>query len=132
MEQLFVDTSAWFAHVNRSDPDHAAVRDVLRRFGGRLVTSNFVFDETITLIAMRSGHTAAGKVGATLLDARVVDLIRITAADERQAWKLFLDRPDKTYSYTDCTSFVLMRRLGIGSAAALDEDFAREGLRAVP
>ena len=91
-----------------------------------------MFDETITLIAMRSGHTAAAKVGATLLDARVVDLIRITAADERQAWKLFLDRPDKTYSYTDCTSFVLMRRLGIGSAAALDEDFAREGFRAVP
>lgn len=132
MERLFVDTSAWFAHVNRSDPDHAAVRDTLRRFDGRLVTSNFVFDEIVTLLAARSGHAAAATVGGLLLDPRVVDLLRITSADERESWRLFLDRPDKGYSYTDCTSFVTMRRLGIESAAALDDDFAREGFRVVP
>jgi len=67
------------------------------------------------------------QAGATLLDTDVVDLVRVTSSDERAAWELFLQRPDKTYSYTDCTSFVLMRRLGIAQAAAFDADFEREG-----
>jgi hypothetical protein len=132
MERLFVDTSAWFAHVNRSDPDHASVRDVLRRFEGRLVTTNFVFDEIVTLIAARSGHAPAATVGRLLLDGKVADLVRVTATDEREAWTLFVDRPDKSYSYTDCTSFTVMRRLGVHRAATLDEDFAREGFDTVP
>lgn len=56
-----------------------------------------------------------------------MDLIRLTGGDDAEAWRLFLDRPDKGYSYTDCTSFVLMRRLGIGEALTLDEHFVQEG-----
>jgi predicted nucleic acid-binding protein len=49
MERAFVDTSAWFAYANRLDPDHTRIHTVLPTFQGRLVTSNFVFDETVTL-----------------------------------------------------------------------------------
>jgi uncharacterized protein len=49
MERLFVHTSAWFAYANRKDPDHADVRKVFQGFEGRLATSNFIFDETISL-----------------------------------------------------------------------------------
>lgn len=66
------------------------------------------------------------------LDSDEVELLRVTADDERSAWQLFLGRPDKKYSFTDCTSFVVMRRLGITTAAALDDDFVREGFRIVP
>ena len=47
-------------------------------------------------------------------------------------WRLFLARRDKEYSFTDCTSFVLMRRLGLDAALALDADFAQEGFRTFP
>jgi predicted nucleic acid-binding protein len=127
MDRLFVDTSAWFAYTNRRDRDHRPVRRALDGFDGRLVTTSYVFDETVTLCAARLGHSVAAKVGATLLDPDVVDLIRVTAGDERAAWELFLERPDKEYSFTDCTSFVVMRRLGLEQAAAIDDDFAREG-----
>ena len=53
-------------------------------------------------------------------------MIRLTPEDEQSAWALWLARPDKTYSYTDCTSFVLMRRLGVQRAIAIDADFQRE------
>ena len=56
----------------------------------------------------------------------------MTAADELAAWKLFLDRPDKRYSFTDCTSFALMRRLGIEVALALDDHFRQEGFEVLP
>ena len=130
MERLFVDTSAWFAFVNASDPDHAPVSAVLREHEGRLVTSNFVFDETVTLCRYRLGHELAARTGAVLRDE--IEVVRVTADDERTAWSLFLERDDKRYSFTDCASFVVMRRLGLTVAVAVDDDFRQEGLRTLP
>lgn len=129
---LFVDTSAWFALVNRRDPDHRAARKALESFRGRLVTSNFVFDETVTLCLHRLGRDSAVRVGEALRGGKTVDFVRATARDEASAWELFRRRDDKDYSFTDCVSFVLMRRLGIDHAAALDDDFRREGFAVLP
>ncbi|MBI4445974.1 MAG: PIN domain-containing protein [Acidobacteria bacterium] len=132
MERLFVDTSAWFAYANRRDPDHFAVRMVFREFEGRLCSSNFIFAETISLCLYRLGHEVAQKVGSVLLDVGTVDLIRITPEDEQAAWALFCRRADQSYSFTDCTSFELMRRLRILAALALDDDFRTEGFQVLP
>ena len=132
MQRIFVDTSAWFAYVNRADREHEVVKEVLSSFHGRLVTSNFVFDETVTFCANRLGHRAATLIGEHLFTAKTIDLVRVTADDEIAAWNLFKVRADKLYSLTDCTSFVLMRRLRLTTALALDEDFAREGFEVLP
>jgi predicted nucleic acid-binding protein len=129
---VFVDTSAWFAFANRGDPEYRAVRTAMGSLDGLLVTSNFVFDEIVTLCLYRLGHEAAMRVGQSLLDASAVDLIRATPADERHAWELFRRRVDEEFSFTDCVSFVMMRRLGIERAVALDDDFRREGFEVVP
>ena len=76
MDRLFVDTSAWFASVNRADPDHERVANALRGFRGRLLTSNFIFDETVTLCFYRLGHEAAISIGETLRQSAHVELIR--------------------------------------------------------
>ena len=132
MKRYFVDTGAWFAYVNRRDPDHRAVKEALADVDGRLVTSNFVFDETVTLCRYRLDHRVAVEVGNTLLDAKVVDLVRVTPDDERAAWDLFSARSDQEYSFTDCSSFVLMRRLGLDTAIVVDADFAAEGFITLP
>lgn len=132
MERVFVDTSAWFAYANRADRDHEVIKATLSSFDGRLVTSNFVFDETVTCCAYRLGRQAAMLVGDHLLTSGSIDLVRITPEDERAAWALFKQRPDKQYSLTDCTSFILMRRLRLTTALALDEDFAQEGFMVRP
>jgi hypothetical protein len=129
---LFVDTSAWFAYVNRGDRHHEAVRELLDRHAGRLVTSNYVFDESVTLCRRRLGHAAATRLGEALLDLSLVDLVRVSHADEATAWRLFCQRPDREYSFTDCLSFTLMRRLRLTRAAALDDDFAAEGFTVAP
>jgi predicted nucleic acid-binding protein len=54
------------------------------------------------------------------------------ATEELQAWALFLDRPDKTYTLTDCLSLVMMRRLKIDTAVATDEHSRQEGFATVP
>jgi len=132
MQRLFVDTSAWFAFANSGDPDHETVAGLLAAFKGRLVTSNFVFDETVTLCLYRLGHDAAGRVGQVLRDGDRVDIVRVAPEDEAGAWQLFQERRDKQYSFTDCTSFALMQRLDLKTAAALDDDFAGEGFEQLP
>src|SRR5688572_1389292 len=81
----------------------------------------------LTLCRYRLDYDVATQVGETLLAPGVVDLIQVTPEDERAAWTLFKERPDKHYSFTDCTSFALMRRLRLTDALALDDDFGREG-----
>jgi len=132
VQRLFVDTSAWFAFANRKDPHHGDVGDTLRRYPGRLVASNFILDETVSLCLYRLGHTAARAAGTVLMDPDIVSLVRLTPADEQAAWILFCHRSDHQYSFTDCTSFVLMRRLKLATALALDDDFRSEGFEVVP
>lgn len=131
-ERVFVDTGAWFAYVNAGDPDHGRVRGILEQYSGRLVTSTYVFDETITLTLARLGHQTAVAVGRTLLNPTVVGRIAVTPVDEKAAWSLFEKRLDKSYSFTDCTSFILMRRQRIGTAVTLDVHFSQEGFAVLP
>jgi predicted nucleic acid-binding protein len=48
----------------------------------------------------------------------------VTAADLEAAWAIGLLFPDQDFPITDRTSFAVMQRLGIGRAAAFDDDFA--------
>ncbi len=130
--RFFVDTSAWFALINARDRDHATVAETVRGVDGRLVTSNYVFDEIVTLCRTRLGHDVATQVGFALLDIDTTDLIRISADDERNAWRRFMAREDQVYSFTDCTSFALIDRLRVGQVIALDDDFRREGYVTLP
>jgi uncharacterized protein len=131
MPFVFVDTSAWLAGINRKDGRQKTVDTALRAPGVRLLTSSDVFDETITLARKRHGHEVAVAVGE-FLRSDEVELMPVDEEDRAAAWELFKSRPDKAYSLTDCTSFVLMRRLGIQDAIALDDDFRQEGFRVKP
>jgi uncharacterized protein len=132
MERIFVDTGAWYALIDRKDPDHHAVLSALQGYRNRLVTSNFVFDETITLLRYRLGWHFARQFGEQLLDGKLAQLARISAADERNAWAIFTRYDDKSFSFTDCTSFAVMQRLQLDRAIAIDSDFRAYGLHCLP
>lgn len=44
---IFVDTSAWYASVVQSDPNHRAAADWWTRNQEPLLTTNYVLDETV-------------------------------------------------------------------------------------
>lgn len=131
MNKIFVDSGAWYAYMDQNDSDHAHVLTFLKDFTGELITSNYVFDETITLAQSHLGHNKATQIGRIIREARDISIVWVTPADEELAWQLFLKRRDKTYSLTDCTSFVLMRRLKIGHCLSTDEHFRQEGFSVV-
>ena len=62
MKSVFVDTAGWMTLADSADPDHERAktyRDHWLRSGGRLVSTDFVLDETLTLLRVRLGLDAA-------------------------------------------------------------------------
>lgn len=125
MSRIFVDTSAWCALFNTADPDQPAVTAVYTESGHEWFTSNFVVDELLTLLDSRVNHGAAVRAGRMLRAGTSARVASVLVEDENHAWGVFERLP--ALSFTDCTSFVLMRRLGIRVALTLDEDFRRCG-----
>jgi hypothetical protein len=123
---VFVDTSAWFALAYEGDPYHIAAQSFIAP-SSRLVTTNFVIDETITLTLVRLGYWPARALGEKLWSEQYARLIHVTKADQRAAWELFKAYDDKVFSFTDCTSFAVMERLGLEYAFAFDADFEQTG-----
>lgn len=128
----FVDTSAWYAFLDASHPSHAAVCAAFEEHAAALTTTDYILDELVTLVRHRAGHGAALRAGTLLLDPGALRLEHIQPADASAAWELFSRRPDKEYSFTDCTSFVVMRRLGLTRALTLDADFRQESFEVLP
>ena len=132
MKRAFVDTGAWYSLLDKNDPDHVHVTETFRAYRGRLVTSNFVFDEAVTLARYRLGWGVAQTFGSQLREQRIARLERVTPKDEAAAWSIFERYRDKRFSFTDCTSFVLIDRLALPVCLAIDSDFRSFGLQCVP
>lgn len=124
---FFADTSAFFAAYNRQDQHYREAVEFLRQ-RPRLITTNFVVDETITLIRVRASHRLAVELGEDLWQERLAHLCPVTYSDQRTAWQLFKKFDDKRFSFTDCTSFAVMLRLGVLRAFTFDDDFVQTGL----
>lgn len=56
----------------------------------------------------------------------------ISQEDEEAAWQYFLKYADQAFSFTDCTSFAMMTRLGIKEAACFDSHFDTAGFIRLP
>jgi predicted nucleic acid-binding protein len=59
--------------------------------------------------------------------AKTVQILHITEEIEEHAWKLFKQYSDKDFSFTDCTSFVVMRQLGLSEVFTNDHHFEQMG-----
>lgn len=132
---IFVDTWGWYALGNARDPAHAAVRDLyqdLQSQGQRPLTTDYVLDELITLLFRRVPALQAEKFLEGLLESIVVGFVRlerITPQRFRQAWDLRLKyRDHPRLSFTDCTSFVVMRDLAVDEALTDDSHFLKVNL----
>ncbi len=124
---IFVDTSVWFAANVAEDPNHAIARRLLVENRQPLVTTDYIVDEVITLLTVRGHRSIALHVGAQLWSSQITALHWATPEDVQAAWEVFVRYDDKRWSFTDCVSFAVMKRLGIDSAFAIDEHFSQFG-----
>jgi predicted nucleic acid-binding protein len=126
----FVDTSGFFALLARQDPAHARARDWLAqaRFNQRRsVTTDYVLDETATLLRARGRADLFLPFFDFVSPSQALQIEWISSARFDETRKLFLRHHDHDYSFTDCASFVVMRRLGLSEALTADKHFREAG-----
>jgi len=135
MKRLFVDTAGWMAMADANDPLHESSRSARDRWmekEGALTVSNYVLDETLTLIRMRLGLAAAKRWWDQVADSPRCNIEWITPVRAEKAIRWFFRWNDQAFSFTDFTSFVLMKELGIEKSLTADRHFTTAGFDILP
>ena len=132
IHKLFVDTS-WFKAIADPADDFSEIAsdqfEVLMKNETLLITTNYVLDEAFTLLRTRLDLQSALDFREMLVQmGNRLKLVRILPQDEEDAWKWFPENWSKL-SFTDCTSFAVMKRLGLTDVATFDQHFAKAGFK---
>ena len=130
---VFLDTSGIVAVIDRNDSNHARADRLWRRILASeesLVTSNYVLVETFALIQHRIGLEAVRE-----LMRDVVPVLTIRWLGEGQhnsATGAVLAAGRRRLSLVDCTSFEVMKEMGIRRCFAFDPHFREQGFECLP
>lgn len=126
--KIFVDTGGWFSMVVTSDVDHSSVTGCFALFASdTLVTTDYVVDETLTLLRARGYDQRAQMLGEAFFGDTLAIVHYLDEIQIRAAWDVFRLYQDKRWSFTDCSSMVVMETLGITKAISLDRHFRQFG-----
>lgn len=127
MPAVFVDTSAWFALYVPDDQDHPTAVEWYEANNHPLLTTDYVIDELLTLLRFRGERRRSIEVARDLIEILDIRIERITPTDFDVAVELFQRFQDKLWSFADCTSRVVMERLGTIQAFSFDEHLRQFG-----
>jgi uncharacterized protein len=119
---LFVDTSAFYAALDRRDQDHARATAILSD-GDRLVTTDHVLVESWRLARKRLGRDVAERFWGALRGGQAV-VESVLPTDFDAAWRIGEAFPDQDFSIVDRTSFAVMERFGVNRVASFDDHFS--------
>lgn len=126
MARTFVDTSAVYALLDRDDARHKEARSRFKRLQKARtepVLTNFIVAECHALILSRLGSDVARR----WLLRNVWTIERVSVEDEARAREIIETYLDKTFSYTDATSFAVMARFGLRKVVTFDRHFEQFG-----
>jgi len=128
MAQVLVDSSAIYALVDRDDAFHRKAVALLRSMSGRGLTpllTNFIVAESHALILSRMNAAMAWH----WLLGQSWQVEAVQAGDEDVARDIIRKYTDKSFSYTDATSFAVMARTRINVAFGCDPHFPQYGFK---
>jgi predicted nucleic acid-binding protein len=128
--RVLVDTSAVYALLDRSDACHIAARSALenmKKARSEPLLTNFILAECHALALARLGAALA----RNWLLSNVWAVESVTRDDETRTREIIRKYVDKSFSYTDATSFAVMERLGLRTAFAFDPHFRQYGFQVI-
>jgi predicted nucleic acid-binding protein len=128
---VFVDTSAFYAVLDRDDANHSAAKRVwaaLLHEKAALFTTNYVLVETAALLQHRIGLAAVRAFHEDVVPVLRVDWI--AAEGHRAGMEAVLAAGRKMLSLVDCVSFQSMRQMGLRQAFCFDKHFKEQGFLA--
>jgi len=133
LEPIFVDTSAFYALMDRSDMHHENAKALwpsLLESTIHLRTSNYVVTEAVGLIQYRLGCEAASLWYKDVLP--VVEIDWIDEATHRHGYQLWVSLGRRRHSLVDCTSYVLMHKHRIEKAFCFKQSYIEHDFQVLP
>jgi len=130
--EVFVDSSGLYALADRRDSAHARAAACVAKLigsGAGLVLTDYILDEACTLAKVRAGGEAALRLLEIVEKSRVFQMSWVGVQRFEASKAFFRRHADHGYSFTDCTSFVLMNEMRIRDALTTDRHFAEAGFR---
>lgn len=132
MKAVFADTSFFIGLMNPRDALAETAQEQAAQLSRRLVTSWWVMVETANFLRSRENRSLFGE----LLDRlnRSDQAVIVATSDEllQRVIDLYRNRDDKTWSLTDCTSFVIIQYYNITEALTSDHHFRQAGFMPLP
>ena len=131
MKPLFADASFYIAVTNPRDELHLQARELARTLRGRVVTTDFILIETANWLSQTGDRDLFKQLYRQLsLDPHTV-MVPASRDWFERGRNLYIQRPDKDWSLTDCISFVVMDEHGVSDALTADHHFEQAGFRAL-
>lgn len=129
MKTVFGDTVYFLALLNPADQFHQQARALNQQPPGRLVTTEFILTEVGDALSRPENRPRFARLLRLLDQQPDVEIIPATTALFRLGCLRHAQRPDKEWSLTDCTSFVVMKERGLEEALTSDHHFEQAGFR---
>jgi predicted nucleic acid-binding protein len=127
MKRVFVDTAYLVALVRERDRLHRQAKNFQKYPPGQLLTTEWVLTEVANGLADPPTREEFIDLLAELRGRTDVVIVRVSHEHFQQGCELYARRRDKSWSLTDCISFVIMQKNGIDTALTSDEDFEQAG-----
>jgi uncharacterized protein len=131
MKAVFADTSFYLAVLNPHDLAHAKALQVGNRIHHPVVLSDFILLELGSALSGVDQRDLFCRLVPHLRSHPNVRIIPATRDLLDRGFELFSHRPDKNWSLTDCTSFVIMSEEGLIDALSTDHHFEQAGFTAL-
>lgn len=125
--RVFADTYYYLAVINENDQGHARATDYARDYGGVVVTTEWVLTEVGDAMSEPRQRSKCLSLLEVIYDD--VDTVVVEASHDlfQRGVALFSQRGDKSWSLTDCISFVVMQEHGVDEALTADRHFEQAG-----
>ena len=125
---VFIDTSALYAALDASDDFHTQARAgwaYIRERELHPTTTNYILLEAVALAQTRISFDAVRTLHRAFVP--LLSVHTIDAQEHDDATQSLLTASRRRLSLVDCSSFVVMRKLGIRRAFTYDKHFREQG-----
>ncbi len=124
---VFADTGAFLAYRNKKDRYHEVAirifRDALKGKYGQIYTSDYIYDEALTLASAKTNNiNLALDIADVILSPRI-KMIFVDAGLLERSTKTFKQYSGKNLSYTDAVSIEIMNEFEIEHYFGFDAHF---------
>lgn len=124
---IFADTGAFLAYRNRRDKYHETAlklfRDALKGKYGQIYTSDYIYDEALTLALIRTNNLAIAMDIAEVIRSPRIKMVFVDTELLEKSTKTFKQYSDRTLSFTDAVSIEIMKELNIEKYFGFDSHF---------